>query len=186
MYRNIRLQTVRLHRLPKYSTHILKTFTVFLYFTWRLLILKNMSNLCPKRMKWHFRDSRYKISRGRMPLDTLRGLAPSAIKCPFQDSAPAAFQTFRRPCDEFPYFFINCGPAGDRVLTTNRQTEKSYFDTNYITTFILHKLSLWKYPEFLGCMWPADPMTIFAVDAKCPDRKLCWGRPWGRRGWFVL
>ena len=57
-----------------------------------------MSNLCPKRMKWHFRDSRYKISRGRMPLDTLRGLAPSAIECPFQDSAPAAFQSFRRPC----------------------------------------------------------------------------------------
>ena len=100
-----------------------------------------MPNLCPKRMKWHLRDSRYKISQGRMPLDTLRGLAPSAIKCPFQDSAPAAFQTFRRPCDEFPYFFINCGPAGDTVLTTNRQTEKSYFNTNYITTFILHKLS---------------------------------------------
>ena len=37
MYRNIWLQTVRLHQLPKYSIHV-----------------KSL----PKRMKWHFRDSR--------------------------------------------------------------------------------------------------------------------------------
>jgi hypothetical protein len=69
LYRYIWLQTVRLHQLPKYSTHILKTFTVFciLRITWLFLILKIMSNLSPKRMKWHFRDSRYKISREGCP-----------------------------------------------------------------------------------------------------------------------
>ena len=58
-----------------------------------------MSNLSPKRMKWHFRDSRYKISREGCPWTPyVADLALSAIECPFQDSSPAACQSFRRPC----------------------------------------------------------------------------------------
>jgi hypothetical protein len=62
---------------------------------------QNYVKSLPKRMKWHFRDSRFKISRGRIRLDTLRGLTPLALECPFQDFAPAAFQSFRRPWASF-------------------------------------------------------------------------------------
>jgi hypothetical protein len=72
-------------------------FTVVLYFTWHSLILKIMSNLCPKHMKWHFRDSRfknfpgedtpYKVSRLRR-LSALFEILPHC----FSD-----FQSFRLP-----------------------------------------------------------------------------------------
>jgi hypothetical protein len=64
-------------------------------------MLKIMSNVCPIRMKWHFKDSRFKNFPGEDALGhPYEVLNKKKKKCLFQDSAPAAFQSFRRPWEE--------------------------------------------------------------------------------------